>query len=320
VRADELEGDCAGATHFVYGATVGAFDFYEAAAAEVGGGANVGPAGAGAQSKANHVSLTHDGTSTACSTSTIRDLGPPQDCGAIIRVEVVPLGKARTAAEADADAERELRQSVAALEKLAEEQPVDGMVQIVAPPPVGTFWLDRMEVTTAAYDGCIRAGRCTEPRPSPGATHPEFCNWGNPQRGWDPVNCVDWNQASQYCTGLGKRLPSDAEWTFAATGGDGRPFPWGTTPPSDQLCWQRFDGTKGTGTCPVGLYPAGASPFGVLDMAGNVWEWTSDATPKGERITRGGSWADGVDIVRTTARGSGPPSQRVPDYGFRCAR
>ncbi len=94
VRADELQGDCAGATHFIYGAAVGAFDFYAGGAAQVGGGAVVGGVGASAHSTADREALTKNGDPSACAKSSTDDKAPPQGCGAIIRVEVVPLGGA----------------------------------------------------------------------------------------------------------------------------------------------------------------------------------------------------------------------------------
>ncbi len=115
-----------------------------------------------------------------------------------------------------------------------------------------------------------------------------------------PINCVDWNQANAYCTSVGKRLPTEEDWEYAARGTAGNEYPWGNTPaPSNQLCWNGTGNDLGQGnrrsTCPVGSYPAGNTPLG---LAGNVWEWTSSgysadysaARDTASRVFRGGGW------------------------------
>jgi len=119
------------------------------------------------------------------------------------------------------------------------------------------------------------------------------CNEGRPGRDDHPVNCIDLEQAKAYCVFLGKRVPTEPEWEHAARGTDGRTYPWGEQAPSKELLnacglecvemfrdwgftvaptYEEYDAWRGTG--PVGLFPRGASPYGLLDMAGNVWEWT----------------------------------------------
>ena len=129
--------------------------------------------------------------------------------------------------------------------------------------------MDRTEVTTAAYAACVSAGKCT--RAHTGSVLAS-CNAGVAGREQHPINCVDWNQADAYCQAQGLRLPTEEEWEYAATGGDGRTFSWGNEWPSNQLCWNRYgDGrTYPNSTCAVGSYPNGRSPFGVDDMSGNV--------------------------------------------------
>jgi formylglycine-generating enzyme required for sulfatase activity len=119
---------------------------------------------------------------------------------------------------------------------------------------VAAFFMDRNEVTVAAYK------RCTSCSP-PDAT--EYCNWGKSGRDNHPVNCVDWNQATAFCTSVGKRLPTEEEWEYAACGTMGRMYPWGNTPPSDQfLCWGgSYDRQS---SCPVDSYPAGRNHFDQL--------------------------------------------------------
>ncbi len=112
---------------------------------------------------------------------------------------------------------------------------------------VAAFQIDRTEVTVSAYDACVKAGACT-----PAATGP-FCNGAQPERANHPVNCVNWNQSTAYCAWAGKRLPATAEWEYAARGPEARRWPWGQTPPGQQMCW------NGQSTCPVGSHPDGLS-------------------------------------------------------------
>jgi formylglycine-generating enzyme required for sulfatase activity len=185
---------------------------------------------------------------------------------------------------------------------------------------VQPFLLDMIAVTVAAYERCVRAGGCSA------AGTERNCNWGKTDRTNHPVNCVTWNQAKEYCTWAGMRLPTEEEREWAARGADrGTRFPWGDDEPLDQLCWdgggsQRYG--KGLGTCPVGSFPAGDSLHGLKDLAGNVWEWTSTAYDSSEPVVRGGSW-------RTTAMWDVAAASRITlkaydrdnaSVGFRCAK
>lgn len=157
------------------------------------------------------------------------------------------------------------------------------------------YWLDRLEVTVSQYRKCVSAGGCPALRWSRDRVEEvsrnndrwEF-NYYLDERLDHPMNYVTWDMARSYCNWRGKRLPTEAEWEYAAVGTDGRQYPWGDSdlrscelaaskascwgcanPTNKELCEQRL-------TWPVGRLPAGASPFGVLDMAGGVAEWTSD--------------------------------------------
>ncbi|MBK6528241.1 MAG: SUMF1/EgtB/PvdO family nonheme iron enzyme [Deltaproteobacteria bacterium] len=191
------------------------------------------------------------------------------------------------------------------------------------------FCMDEAEVTVSAYATCAT---CSAPDTTTN------CNWGVAGRESHPVNCVDWAQARAYCQSRGGDLPTEAQWEYAARGTDGRIYPWGNDAPTSQLCW-RGDVRTRSGTCPVRTYPLGNSPFGLFDMAGNVWEWTSDyyapytgsassyvMNPPGpvsgtSRVFRGASW-DQVSAINVHAsyRNYNSPTVRNYVLGFRCAR
>jgi len=141
---------------------------------------------------------------------------------------------------------------------------------------VARFWLDRTEVTNQRYLECVQAGKCAPFRDDVArrfGAGPEAGFRGAEQ----PVVGVSFVDAGNYCAFRGKRLPREAEWERAARGDDARRFAWGNDPPSPALaCYGRKPGAKGATTSPVGSYPAGAGPYGHLDLTGNVWEWTSD--------------------------------------------
>jgi formylglycine-generating enzyme required for sulfatase activity len=185
------------------------------------------------------------------------------------------------------------------------------------PERVNSFSMDRMEVTVASYSQCVIAGRCT-----PAARNWNACNWGRSERSEHPINCVTWEQARTFCTWAGKRLPTEKEWEFGARGTDGRTYPWGVLKPDSRTC----SGKERTGTCPAGSVED-VSPFGLLDMAGNVKEWTStrEELPGGVAafVIRGGGWEfDGLTReipVRVTERDTLPPAEMASDLGFRCA-
>jgi formylglycine-generating enzyme required for sulfatase activity len=140
---------------------------------------------------------------------------------------------------------------------------------------VASFSMDVTEVTVAAYKACVDAGSCNTTDLTRGA----YCNWEKSGRSAHPINCVDWNQATAFCSWAGKRLPTQEEWEYAARGGsEGRKYPWGASESAKKLCFNRDHwpfAAFNTGTCSVGSFPTDKTKHGVMDMAGNVSEWTS---------------------------------------------
>lgn len=202
---------------------------------------------------------------------------------------------------------------------------------------IDAFYMDRTPVTNREYATFIEVTgyRPTDPDANRFLSH--FRN-GKIPRGHEehPVVYVSWTDARAYAMWAGKRLPSEAEWEKAARGTDGRKYPWGRTEPG--LKKANF-GHKDGGTVRVGSYPEGASPYGILDLAGNVWEWCEDEdelsfyedgpshNPRNERsgerallVMRGGSYMYGPRSLRTYARTSFVAEVRFAGGGFRCAR
>jgi formylglycine-generating enzyme required for sulfatase activity len=182
---------------------------------------------------------------------------------------------------------------------------------------VAPFCLDKTEVTADAYAACVARGACTRDHLNDWPA----CTYKVVGRATQPINCVDHSQAEAYCKANGKRLPAEDEWEWAARGGSrGSAYPWGDKPPTTQLCWSGLG--KRVAACPVMTYPDGASPQGVFDLAGNVWEWTAtEADPATKaRVVRGGGWpSNDASLPAASFRRWFTPKVRDADLGFRCA-
>ncbi len=208
---------------------------------------------------------------------------------------------------------------------------------------LAAFEIDTLEVSVGQYEACLKDGGCSAPRED-GQMCQRYSNWGQrAERADHPINCVTYAQAEAFCEWAGgKRLPTEAEWQKAARGGSGRIYPWGNQPPScDLACVNLPDKGPGCGlssTCPVGSRAPGASPYGALDMAGNVAEFTSDwysadayakaqtDNPKGPaegktRAVHGGSFANNqLGLLRLSHRFEFDPAFSHGFVGFRCVR
>ncbi len=252
----------------------------------------------------------------------------------------------------------------------------DGMVMIYVPAgafqmggedgqddekPVRTvtldaFWIDRTEVTNAMFAVFLNdQGNQIEEGVTWLVVGSEDCQIEQsdgqyrPQSGYEqhPVSEVTWYGANAYCRWASRRLPTEAEWEKAARGTDERTYPWGNTFDGrilnfcDVNCpfdWKNANSDdRYNRTAPVGSYPAGASPYGALDMAGNIWEWVADwydanyyasspvQNPAGSangsgRVLRGGSWYNSMNALRAADRDEGNPSRTGGNVGFRCVR
>jgi len=200
---------------------------------------------------------------------------------------------------------------------------------------VGSFFIEIHEVSVEKYSACVSKKACTA------AGTISKCNGKDPAKAQHPVNCVSWDQASVYCAAMydgHARLPTEAEWEYAARGTQGRLYPWGDSEPNCTYvnAWAKAGGGECVGgTDLVTNHNAGKSPDGLMNLAGNVFEWVHDwydggwyaqspsqdpmGPPNGSaRVERGGGWASSSELLIGAGRSSRTPDSQGIDLGFRC--
>lgn len=194
---------------------------------------------------------------------------------------------------------------------------------------VNAFQITQYEITNAQYQACIDQGVCAQRHIDVRSDIPDnLANFDGANR---PVIGVSAYDAQNYCGFIGARLPTEEEWEKAARGTDARAYPWGNSfdgaranicDANCSLPAIRFTGVNDgfARTAPVGSFPGGASPYGVQDMAGNVWEWTSSYHSDGQRIIRGGGWSKWFHQSRTAERTQVPSDYANFDIGIRCVK
>ena len=202
-----------------------------------------------------------------------------------------------------------------------------------------SYYMDKYPVSNAQYKKFVEATGRPEPMGygfRGGRFVDDFRPWQDPRFNPPqmPVVCVSWLEAAEYARWAARRLPTEAEWEKAAKGLFATKYPWGNTDPTPNKARYGLEMEKGSPSI-IGTHPAGATSYGCMDMAGNVWQWCSDwysettyqfgplvtptGPPTGEaRVLRGGSWANGPALLRCSARFCYPPAKKTFFVGFRC--
>ncbi|MGC4088998.1 MAG: SUMF1/EgtB/PvdO family nonheme iron enzyme [Polyangiaceae bacterium] len=187
-----------------------------------------------------------------------------------------------------------------------------------APKVIPDLCVDVLETTPPEYDECVKAGACTKD----GVDCASNSTYGKPDKSKLPMVCIEYAQAERYCAFRGKRLPTTDEWEWAARGGsEARTYVWGNDKPSEQLCWAGK--TKQLEACEVGSHPLDKSRDGLIDLGGNVLEFTTTENDKNSavRIARGGAWNSGAaELFRVSRLGAFGPDYRCSFLGIRCVQ
>ena len=356
--SSDFEGDCASATHVITGLSAGSFRFFAGSGEQGGGDVGAFGVGAGGSTASRREVLVEDGNDGVCARATAADAAPPYGCGALIRVELVPIGtptKSEPSCPPPTQWDGKQCVRVAPSEPVAEDSPpgrvpsaarapggscapgmawIPGGLPFTVPSDSGThvvtkpYCLDTHEVTAGAYAACTSAGKCS----AEGLTCDVTATYGAYGQEQHPINCVNYEQAKAYCAWRDKRLPTIEEWAWAVRGGDeARKNPWGNAPPKDQLCWsgrkqESWDQevVRPLGTCAVGQFPKDVNRWGVFDLSGNVSEWARVAESHPYGKVNGLNWRSmTIHHGSTVADGFSSQANKghvAPEMGFRCAR
>jgi formylglycine-generating enzyme required for sulfatase activity len=338
--SEKLEGDCDRATHVVSTVYMGGFAMASGQSETLAAEASIFGVGVGGSQDRTAERLASEGNPESCAKAQ-KEGTREALCNVPLRIGLTPIAGREEAAPVPPVATPTVTPVSTSTAKPQPSVNSGSCPAGMAAVPAGSFklggngeeanvqpfCLDVTEVTVSAYAACVKTGACTsegiqtqfwsDKDQGPGA-----CNAGQSGRDNHPMNCVDWGMAMTFCKAQQKRLPTEAEWEWAARGGgDARKFPWGSADPEFQACWSGV--SKRKGTCEVGSFAEGKGRFGHQDLAGNVWEWTSSKyqADKAGRVGRGGGWAYvGASGLSASYRRGDGPSNRNDGLGFRCAR
>lgn len=182
---------------------------------------------------------------------------------------------------------------------------------------VDGFWMGKTQTTVGAWDKCVAAKACAA---TPRLVDDGKCNVGDPTKQSHPINCLTWEESKAFCHWLGGRLPTASEWEYAAKNGSGSAWPWGNEPPEPRHARFLDKANLESRTAAVGTHPEGDTPWGLHDLAGNVWEVTSDFFDpiKGTIEARGGSFKSRARSLRPSNRLEVDPAARSDSLGVRC--
>lgn len=337
IRRSALHGQgCERATHVISTVFVGGFAMAIGQSSEISGGVSLFGVGASGSTSSSTETLANEGDAAKCAEAQKKGV-KEKLCSVPLRIALLALEdgpKTTGGSSAPATTATTSAASTAPLTCPAGMVKLDGGKFTLGSgdereegPPheenVAAFCIDTTEVTAAAYAACVEAGKCNVP-----TTQRKDCNYKKPGQEKHPINCVSAPEAEAYCKAQGKRLPSEIEWEFAARGREGRKFPWGQEPDLSRACANRMK----EGLCDVGSLSTGATREGVLDLAGNVGEWTSSLfSPTGyggttqdyNNVVRGGTFkSHKIEELRGAARRgkSNKPDSGDVDTGMRCAK
>ena len=307
--------DCDRATHVITTIYVGGFAMASGASQDIEAGASVFGVEAGAKSSEQRERLASEGNAAACKDALQSKEGEEAAmCNVPLRVNLMSIQGREHLVNASANVKSGDEAKAARRTTCPKDMAlVEGGVFRVGRKQISidNFCMDKTEVTTGDFTQCIKDKKCILPEQDTArASERQYCNYGKADRSSHPMNCVTHDEAATFCQARGKRIPLHHEWLYAAGGNDGRKYPWGNELGDGLACYDR---KLSEGTCPVGQFPDGKSPFGLLDMAGNVSEYTVTETNAAKAA--GGSFRANRGSLKVTW---GARAFVSPGLGFRC--